>query len=412
MKWSPEQDNALLKAQSWYSDKSSEKQVFRLFGYAGTGKTTLAKYLAENISGVVLFGAFTGKAAHVLQQKGCPDARTIHSLIYNTRDKSKKQLIELEKQLEQLTKELTAEKLSPEEIGRHIRIKDLSNMIRIEKDNMDRPYFALNPESDVKDADLVIIDECSMVSEQMGLDLLSFGTKILVLGDPAQLPPIGSAGFFTENVTPDIMLSDIRRQAGESPIIHLATMLRNHELPSFGQYGESKWIRSYDLDPKDVLDVDQLLVGRNKTRTLSNKRIRFLNGKTDLLPVLDDKLVCLQNHHEEGLLNGALYEVVEMIDLIDNKILMSIKGEDGETQEVLAHDAYFMGTSDDLKWFEKREAKLFDYGYALTVHKAQGSQWDNVMLFDESNTFRNDKWRWLYTGVTRAAEKITIVERN
>jgi exodeoxyribonuclease-5 len=51
----------------------------------------------------------------------------------------------------------------------------------------------------------------------------------------------------------------------------------------------------------------------------------------------------------------------------------------------------------------------FDYAYALTVHKAQGSQWDDVLLFDQSHVFRKNRYRWFYTAITRAAKTITIV---
>ena len=418
MKWSPEQDNALLSVKKWLQDKDS--QVFRLFGYAGTGKTTLAKELAEGVGGEVLFGAFTGKAAYVLQQKGCDGARTIHSLIYNSRDKSKKQLRDLEEQLDALTQELSASGMPETEIKKHARVIDISNMLRIEQDNIGRPFFALNPDSDVKHAALVIIDECSMVDKQMGEDLLSFGVKVLVLGDPAQLPPIGGAGFFTEDVTPDIMLSEIHRQAAESPIIELATMIRKHKLPSLGQYGKCKWISAQEVEQSEVLAADQIRVGKNKTRFAMNHRVRKLLdrigeenleslGQGNKLPTVEDKLVCLRNNHDEGLLNGALFRVHQIVSAMDDKILMQILNEDGDLKEVLSHAQYFLGTQESLKWFEKKDAQEFDYGYALTVHKSQGSQWDNVYLFDESNSFRKDKWRWLYTGITRAAEQITIV---
>ena len=140
MQWSPQQEDALARVSAWL--KSGRPQVFRLFGYAGTGKTTLARHFAEGFKGEVAFGAFTGKAAHVLRQKGCEGATTLHALIYRPRE------VESEE-----------------------------------------PSFVLNRESAAAKADLIIIDECSMVDEELGRDLLSFGTPVLVLGDPAQLPP-------------------------------------------------------------------------------------------------------------------------------------------------------------------------------------------------------------------------------
>jgi exodeoxyribonuclease-5 len=148
MTWSPQQDSALKSVAEWL--RRGEPQVFRLFGYAGTGKTTLARHIAEAVEGEVAFGAYTGKAALVMRSKGCHDASTIHSLIYRSRES--------------------------DEGG---------------------PSFVLNRQSAAAKADLIVIDECSMVDEELGRDLLSFGRPVLVLGDPAQLPPVKGGGFFT-----------------------------------------------------------------------------------------------------------------------------------------------------------------------------------------------------------------------
>jgi exodeoxyribonuclease-5 len=92
MNWSPVQDAALVAVRDWLRQcaredylmrEEFERPVFRLFGYAGTGKTTLARYFAENVDGEVAFAAFTGQAAHVMRNMGCENASTIHQLIYN-----------------------------------------------------------------------------------------------------------------------------------------------------------------------------------------------------------------------------------------------------------------------------------------------------------------------------------------
>src|ERR1041385_1883895 len=85
--FSPQQDAALKAVAEWLKAKPGRGQtplVFRLFGYAGTGKTTLARHIAEGVDGKVLCAAFTGKAALVMRSKGCEGASTIHSLIYKT----------------------------------------------------------------------------------------------------------------------------------------------------------------------------------------------------------------------------------------------------------------------------------------------------------------------------------------
>lgn len=407
MRWSPQQDIALSAVNDWL--RNGQEQVFHLFGYAGTGKTTLAKHLAEGVDGIVLFAAFTGKAAYVLQSKGCSGASTIHSLIYQSREKGKFALKKLETELQTLIDELTA--IEYPDIDSHVRVRDFRKMIEKEKESLKHPYFVLNPESEVADAALVIIDECSMVDARMGADLLSFGTKVLVLGDPAQLPPIGGAGYFTENVRPNIMLEEIHRQAEESPIIRMATQVRNKRPLSLGDFGDDCHVLSRgSIAPDAALSFDQILVGRNKTRYATNRRIRTLKGIEEEYPVPGDRLVCLRNDHDSGLLNGAIFTVHEVEGIIDKKVAMNIISENSNSlQSVLAHEHYFLGKGEDLAWYEKKEAQEFDYGYALTVHKSQGSQWNSVLLFDESSSFREDKWRWLYTGITRAAKRLSVV---
>ncbi len=407
MQWSPQQDNALLAVARWLKDPN--QQVFRLFGYAGTGKTTLAKHLAAGVSGEVIFAAFTGKAAHVLRQKGCEGATTIHSLIYHTKEKGKARLKDLEVQMMTLKQELLANGVEPEALEQNQRVNDFKALIKKERENLSRPSFVLNHESTVQHAALIVIDECSMVDDQMGADLLSFGTKVLVLGDKAQLPPVGGAGYFTENVDPDIMLDEIHRQAGDNPIIRLATDVRNGKKLSLGQYGTSKIITLEELDRQEVLAVDQIIVGKNATRHDYNARLRELQGRKSKFPEPTDKLVCLRNNHELGLLNGAIWETIAVGHADDTNVMMEIQNEDMDYLEVTAHSHYFLGTEADLPWWERKEAEEFDYGYALTCHKAQGSQWDDLMVFDESYCFRKDRNRWLYTAITRAAEKLTIV---
>src|SRR5690348_15293583 len=223
------QDDALKAVAGWLKARpggGSTPQIFRLFGYAGTGKTTLAKHLAEHVDGEVAFAAFTGKAASVMRRKGCADASTIHSMIYRARE-------------------------SGEEL----------------------PSFDLWDEAPASKAELIIIDECSMVDAELGRDLLSFGVPVLVLGDPAQLPPIQGGGFFTA-AEPDAMLTEVHRQAQDDPIVHLSMAVREGERVEPGRYGDSEVVRKSALDPERVLGADQVLVGRNATRRAYNARLR------------------------------------------------------------------------------------------------------------------------------------------
>ena len=415
--WSPEQDTALRRVDEWL--KSDDQQVFRLFGYAGTGKTTLARHFAEGVSGHVLFGAYTGKASHVLRQKGCEGATTIHQMIYHSKEKSQALLRELERELVEVRGEMLAE-MPPEDravqevVDRAMdgsrTVQTLRRKIQDERDAQAQPMFTLNTESPVRRASLVIIDECSMIDDRMGEDLLSFGTKVLVLGDPAQLPPVVGAGFFTEGHEPDIMLTEIHRQARDNPIIAMATEVRQERALAVGSYGESQVAEKAHVNEQHALEADQILVGRNRTRTATNHRMRFLLKRQEngMLPVAEDRLVCLHNNHDMGLMNGAIWNVRDVGELSEERVVMTIESEDSGSQQLVeAHAGIFRG--EDIPWYEKREAQQFDYGYALTVHKSQGSQFNNVLLFDESYCFRKDRWRWLYTGITRAAERVTVV---
>lgn len=415
MRWSPQQDQALIRVAEWYNDPA--RQVCRVFGFAGTGKTTLARHFAEGVGGHVLYGAYTGKAAHVLRKMGCESATTIHSHIYQGRERGQARLKEMEAGLVALMAEIGAElprddppEVRQKTIDGNRRVRDLRQAISEERESLAQPAFILNPDSEVKDAKLVIIDECSMVDGRVGSDLLSFGTKVLVLGDPAQLPPVMGGGFFTEGHEPDVMLTEIHRQARDNPIIAMATKVRNEEALDLGRYGESE-VTARRMEPEEVLAAGQVLVGRNKTRHASNARVRFLKELPGPLPVPGDRLVCLRNNHEHGLLNGAIWIADDVSEMDPERVFLTAHSEDDEDTyiETQAHTHYFLGREESLGWWERKEADEFDYGYAMTVHKAQGSQWDNVMVFDESWCFRQDRHRWLYTALTRAADKVTVV---
>ncbi|WP_159590483.1 ATP-dependent DNA helicase [Chelativorans xinjiangense] len=374
MEFSPQQDEALKAVSRWLKDGQS--QLFRLFGYAGTGKTTLARYFAEHVDGGVQFAAFTGKAAQVLRSKGAVNARTIHSLIYRPRGE------------EQVEDEATG------------------------KTSMS-PTFSLNRQSPVSRAKLVVIDECSMVDEELGRDLMSFGTPILVLGDPGQLPPISGGGFFTEH-EPDYLLTEIHRQARDNPIIRLALDVREGREFMYGDYGTAKVISKADVNSDLVLSADQVLVGINRTRRRYNQRLRELKGFEGLLPQAGDKLVCLRNDPNKGLLNGSLWKVMTASrETVKPGINLLVSPEEDDPDRGVAKIKLLKGAFEDpeseIPWQTKKRYDDFDFGYALTVHKAQGSQWDDVVLFDESFAFRDTRQRWLYTAITRAAERLTVV---
>ena len=360
--WSREQAEAIDKVGLWL--KAGQPQVFRLFGYAGVGKTTLARHIAEGSKGGTAFAAFTGKAALVMRGHGCAGATTVHSLIYRASEGAEGE-----------------------------------------------PTFTLNEEGPASRAGLIVIDECSMVDEDLGRDLLSFGKPVLVLGDPFQLPPVKGGGYFTE-AEPDVMLTEIHRQAADNPIIHLSQIVRSGGELEDGDYGETRVVRRSRIDAGQVLAADQVLVGVNRTRRAYNKRIRDLKGFSGLYPAVGERLVCLRNDRTKGLINGGLWRVETLGGLHKDFVRMTVRSEDESVQKpvkVAVLKQFFEGGEGDLAYPIRRESDEFDYGYALTVHKAQGSQWDDVMLFDERFAFREHRARWLYTGLTRAARRLTLV---
>jgi exodeoxyribonuclease-5 len=361
--FTPQQDAALKAVNDWLRGSAGGRKVFRLFGYAGTGKTTLARHLAENVDGEVRFAAFTGKAALVMRNRGCAKASTIHSLIYRARDTDDEQ-----------------------------------------------PSFELWDEAPASKAKLIIIDECSMVDAELGRDLMSFGIPILVLGDPAQLPPIQGGGFFTD-AEPDAMLTEVHRQAQDDPIVRLSMDIRAGHSVTVGDYGDTQVVAKNELEPERVLSADQVLVGRNATRRAYNMRMRERRDIDDPLPIAGDKLVCLRNNRKKGLFNGGLWHVKERGSRRTGVMTMRLLPDDDGARgvKVSVRPECFTGGIEDFDWPRRKPYDEFDYGYVLTVHKAQGSQWDDVVLFDESFAFPESRDRWLYTGVTRAARRLTLV---
>lgn len=426
------------KLDAWF--QHGDERIFRLFGYAGTGKTTLAKEIErrygrrivmedrkgnEVYTSSVQYGAYTGKAAHVMRLNGCTNAKTLHSMIY----------IKLADELDALITMLTekAATASTEELP---EIQAKLDQAYKDKSKASREMrWTINDYSTLSEAELLVIDECSMVNEEMARDILNnFQCKILVLGDPAQLPPVGGAGYFI-NATPDVMLDEIHRQAADNPIIRLASAVREGGRLPRGQFGESEVFErsshSVAERQKLIMDADQVLVGKNDTRVKLNHAMRRELGKPDGTPVVGDRVICLRNNKEEGTFNGATFVVEGVRDskhrpgYYDMDVVMD---GDGDKKTLLqVHPFHFSGISEDKKTGHllnvadpspgaerairhalTYEGNQLDFAYALTCHKSQGSQWDNVYVRDESSSFRNDARKWLYTAITRAAKRVTI----
>jgi exodeoxyribonuclease V len=356
MPWSPQQEQALRRARRWLQ----QPDRFRLHGYAGTGKTELARELGYHDSRVH-FAAFTGKAAHVLRQRGCEPVSTIHHLIYRP------------------------------------LFDDHDNVVGFERRRRDE-LFSVG---------LIVVDECSMINDRLAADLLSYEIPLLLVGDPEQLPPItGGAAFMREQ--PDAVLTQIHRQAAENPILRLADSIRRGEaLPRPGyRAGDSLLITNDDRD--GVHDV--VLVGLNDTRRRINRIRRRRFGFKSEEPRIGESVVCLRNDHSVGVFNGSTWEVTRSAVVGQPPIVNLKLSNDYDRVSVQVPLHCFTNPNDSFDWLQGLQR--FDFGYGLTVHKSQGSEWGDVALINESGAFGEQARRWLYTGITRASNRLTIVDYN
>ncbi|QYX57993.1 AAA family ATPase [Roseovarius sp. SCSIO 43702] len=418
------QSRAIAAIRDWYENRRQEQQVFRVFGYAGTGKTTTTAQAIEALGlapmtpgapGGVLFGAFTGKAALVMTRKGTP-AQTIHSLIYRVSEATPEEIERVTDDLAALRRELP--RMGPAE--RDFAMTRIAQLeIRLE--DIHQPKFLINEQSILRDADLLVLDEVSMVGEDLGRDLLAFGKPILVLGDPGQLPPVKGAGFFTE-AEPDVMLTEVHRQAEDSAILRLATLARQGAPIPMGAHDDHVWKMSrHEVGPAQMLRGGQVLCGTNATRRWLNTAMKRAAGfEADYPTGHGEKIICLKNRHDLGLINGMFLTLSDVRQDPDDAFAFSamVETEDGET--VAGRQSLWRGEYADhvaydpergrREWQIKRGLIESSWGYAITCHKAQGSQWENVVVFDDGfGRSAADRNRWLYTAIARAERGLVIL---
>lgn len=390
-----DQEVARQKIINWY--KTSSKQVFFLAGYAGVGKTMLISYVLNNdlkLGNRVKFCAPTGKAASVLLNKGC-NASTIHKLIY-------------------------------------IPTKDRFGKVKFSR-------------VDSLDADLIVVDEFSMVSSEIFNDLKSFGVKILAVGDNGQLPPVDSETLEYLN-HPDAQLSKIMRQEENCGILKVAEMVRLHKPLINVNYPDVMILNKADLSPGQLVEIfsncDQVIAGKNETCRRFNQMMRRFYGRTSKSPVKGDKLICLQNNYDYyvtpkiNLINGIIgtcegYHIkdgehivgvlnfkAEFSDNQLNSLICDPYILMGEKTEYASYQEYWELSDGSIKPKMKNQVHYsgevqlmnkFEYGYCITCHKSQGSEWDVVCIYDESGVFGTLKAKWLYTAITRAKKFCIII---
>lgn len=393
----------------------NDKFVIKVSGYAGTGKTTLLVKLRSEIAKLyknrcIAFLAYTGKASSVLQSKleenyinlARDFVGTIHSFLYKPVTKWDRLL---------KTYVVTGWKV--------------------------KEYYEL-------DYDMIVIDEGSMISKQIWEDLQIARIPIIVFGDNNQLPPVGDKFNLLENV--DFQLTKIHRQALDSPIIKLSQFVREYGyIPDNRFFSKHVFKLSWEMPEcqkmfENVKHDENMIVlcAFNATRQILNKKIRKKLGYESKRPTAGERIICLKNSHDMGIMNGQIatmiwdmpeeYNVMRATLQLDNpnqdliECTVSEKCFDKvsyplyEEESARKHRKYGM-TSEEKKmnqYFVDRDLYpicYFDYGYAISVHKSQGSEWDKVILFEQRTKFWDEEYyaKWLYTAITRAKERLFII---
>lgn len=398
---SPDQTEALRLIHLFLDDE--KRSEFKLGGFAGTGKTTLIRKLLDDLSADrkakqrammdneeystedeydlpthdVAIISFTGKAVSVLRKKGL-EASTIHSSIYTP-----------------------------------VKGKD-GEISWVRKAFLENDF--------VSDPSLIIVDEASMISLSLYKDLVSYGKKILWVGDPGQLEPIGDNPDLMRS--PDYILTQIHRQALENPILKFSVDVRNG-IPflngMIGKENELQCILSSAVrtNPKLLTDPDIIIVGFNKERKALNRRIRELKRFSGPLNV-GEKIIVLQNCAAQSVFNGQIVTVLHLGEIHETVIhykkyecqWIRIEDELGN-QRVLEIWRRPLSAKDYDESKEEcpRGLVLIDYGYVITCHKSQGSEWDSVLVFEpgwwpSKPVFTWDQKRWRYTAITRASKRL------
>ena len=386
-----EQEQALKIILQKY--KNHEKYV-TICGYAGVGKSTLVRFAIEALDvdqDRVTYACYTGKAAEVLRQKGNKNAMTLHKLLYDS---------------------------IPRPGGGFFR----------------KPKVSL-------DYDIVVVDEISLAPKSMIDMLLKHNVFCIFIGDNFQLPQIDKTEAHDYLEHPDIFLSTIMRQAAKSEIIQLTMKIRNGEDIPYMNGKEVMVIPKEELATGHLLWADSVICATNATRHGLNKKMRDLHGFDGLL-CEGEKVLVKRNYWEDlnddndALVNGTIGTVKNIYEsyinipyyIKNDRHRIPILGcdivpEAGSTFNNISIDKDFLSTEAPcVDWrvsykLGKLKNKIGDilprevtYGYALTCHASQGSEWDKVLVIEEKFPFdKEEHKRWLYTAATRAAEKLVLV---
>lgn len=328
--------------------------VQTLGGYAGTGKTTAIKWVKQKLKNFAVC-AYTGKATNVLRNKGL-HASTIHSLIYRA---------------------------TKDEKG------DTTWWV---KDKYD---------PDITPLDGFIVDEASMVSQEVYTDLLSFGKPLIFVGDHGQLEPIGGSKFNLMK-NPMYRLEQVHRNAGEIALF-AEHIRKGRSAHTFKAEKQVQLVQESAIHNTHLASVDQIIVAFNSRRVEINERVRKFKRLEYSYLAVGEKVICLRNNRQQLLFNGQQGIVTRI-------------SEDGERFDFTSDgfDYYDITYDPDIFGQEKPVIEYssitnpFDYAYAITCHKAQGDEFGSVIVYEQSCRGW-DHWRWAYTAASRASRSLIWV---
>lgn len=386
-----EQQSLVQDCYNWFYNDTD--LVFEFAGGPGTGKSFvldfIIKYLGINRNNIAPM-AYTGAAAVNMRTKGLLNAGTIHSWIYHTN-------------------------ISP-------RIDKSGNYIMDEYFNRPKEGLDFIPKVELEDIKLIIIDEAYMVPFEMKKDIEKFGIKIIACGDWNQLPPINSKPAYLTNRNVHL-LTKTMRQAENSNIVKLAYYVLNGFPISNGYYGDVLVINEDELTDQMIMSSDVVICSKNSTREYYNNKIRELYGFHNKLPEYGERIICRSNNK---------YEVVEGINLANGLIgtvtnFPDVSGFDGKTFSmsfkpdllsssfnIKASYKYFIAShqqKEALKYDKYLEGEKFEFGYCITSHLSQGSQFDNVIVIEEPMV-GNINNRLSYVAITRAKKQLIYVKKS
>jgi exodeoxyribonuclease-5 len=463
LKLNSQQEGAITSMLSYVA--SQDRDPYILQGYAGTGKTTLIRRLLEELKiplSRVALAAPTNRAAKVLANKTGVHTTTVHGLIYMVareeidyqRERlhiwnSARNFSELadlviavdsdvavlwqehvdtlpegdprEKDEEYFQQWLEQRRLTtlefegitlPDDHGQRLdyflkvqeeRIAHHKAEIRNLLDQ-DLQVRLRTPKEIIEKYSLIIVDEASMVTDQIGRDLASFGVKLILVGDPFQLPPVKAKAFW-DRKRPDSHLTRIERQKGPGAGIPLAGQALREGGRIFANESLSMTSRT-SMAESDWVGADQIVVGMHKTRERICRVMRRILGYESEHPQVGEKIVSVHNDRAKGIMNGELYRVVESTLVRPEVVKMVLEDPYGkQIKDVTAWVKGFEGRT-HTDFLPDHHGKFW-WGYAITCHQSQGSEWQNVIVCDEWPGQDHD--RWLYTAVTRASLHCTVV---